>query len=60
MTDAAMTYETVQALAHFVASMLFVAVLAGVAFHAFRPANKQAFEHAARLPLDSNNLDQKR
>lgn len=60
MSDAAMTYETAQALSHFVASILFVAVLAGVAFHAFRPANKDAFDRAARLPLDSNNPDQKR
>lgn len=60
MTDALTTYETAQAISQLVASILFVAVLAGVAFYAFRPSNKKAFERAARLPLDRNNLDQNR
>lgn len=60
MTDALATYEMAQAVSQLVASILFVAVLAGVAFYAFRPSNKKNFERAARLPLDSSNLDQKR
>lgn len=60
MTTSLANYEQIQALAQLAASVLFVAVLFGVAIYAFRPANKKAFEHAARLPLDTSNLDEKR
>ncbi len=50
-----MTYEQALGISQLVASGLFLCVLAGVAFYAFRPANKASFEHAARLPLDTRN-----
>jgi cbb3-type cytochrome oxidase subunit 3 len=55
-----MTYEYAQGLSHLVASGLFVCVLIGVVFYAFKPSNKDAFERAARLPLDSDKPQQKR
>jgi cbb3-type cytochrome oxidase subunit 3 len=55
-----MTYEYAQSLSHLVASVLFVCVLLGVVIYAFKPSNKEAFERASRLPLDSDNPQQKR
>ncbi len=55
-----MTYEYAQALSQLVASVLFVGVLLCVAYYAFRPSNKAAFERAARLPLDNRNPKNKR
>jgi len=55
-----MTYEIAQATSHLVASVLFVCVLAGVFFYAFKPSNKKMFERAASLPLDTDNPHSKR
>lgn len=54
------SYEQLQAIAQLAASAVFVAVIVGVAFYAFRPANKKAFEHAAQLPLEISNPNEKR
>ena len=55
-----MTYEYAQAMSQLIASGLFLCVLAGVAFYAFRPSNKAWFERASRLPLENDNPQQKR
>lgn len=54
-----MTYEYAQGLSQLIASGLFLCVLIGVAVYVFRPANKASFERAARLPLETDQPQQK-
>lgn len=52
-----MKHQTVVLLSQLIAMVIFGALLTGVLFYAFRPANKKRFERASRLPLDNENAD---
>lgn len=46
------------ALAGTVGLLFFMALFAGAVLYALWPANKQTFEHMARLPLDDDEGDE--
>ena len=54
-----MSYEYAQALSQLIAAGLFLCVLAGVAIYVFRPSNRASFERASRLPLESDQPQNK-
>lgn len=54
-----MSYQDAQVLSQFLAMVIFLSLAIGVAVYAFRPSNKAKFERLARLPLESDNHDDK-
>lgn len=51
-----MTYDEAQALSQLVSMAIFMSLLAGAVFYAFRRANKSKFEHLSKLPLADEDL----
>ena len=54
-----MSYQDAQVLSQLVAMVIFLSLAIGVAIYAFRPSNKSKFERLARLPLESDNHQDK-
>ena len=52
-----MTYHTVAAFTQSLSLLLFFVLFIGVVIYALWPGNRQKFEHAARMPLDSDDHD---
>ena len=50
-----MTYETVTHVSQIFSLVLFMAVFLGFTVYACWPGNSKAFEHAARLPLATDD-----
>jgi cbb3-type cytochrome oxidase subunit 3 len=50
-----MTYQDAQVLSQLVAMVIFGSLLVAVMVYAFRPSNKEKFERAARMPLESED-----
>jgi cbb3-type cytochrome oxidase subunit 3 len=55
-----MTYDEAQYFSQMIAMGIFICLLGGVFFYAFRKANKSTFERAARAALDNDDTIKRR
>ncbi len=55
-----MTYEQAQLISQLVSMALFMGLLAGAFFYAFRAKNKAKFEKASRAALDNDDTPERR
>lgn len=53
-----MTYETIAAFTQSLSLLIFFALFIGVVIYAVWPGNSRTFEHASRMPLDSDEHDE--
>lgn len=52
-----MTYENVAAVTQSLSTVIFFVLFLGVVVYAVWPGNRKKFEHASRIPLDSDEND---